>query len=113
MRSSAGSSPILRWPLGVPGAQSAQSRRYVDGTDVDFGDAAGDDGGGDVGDTCGEACGSAPSLVDAGRGTTLLRRRLVSAKTPWNRVRFAYVGGIQSKVNSKEHTSVPPRPARP
>ena len=63
-------------------SNKAQSRRYVDGTDVDFGDAAGDDGGGDVGDTCGEACGSAPSLVDAGRGTTLLRRRLVGAKTP-------------------------------
>ena len=50
----------------------AQSRRYVDGTDVDFGDAAGDDGDGDVGDTCGAACGSAPSLVDAGGGNDLV-----------------------------------------
>ena len=68
-------------------SRAPQSRRYVDGTDVDFGDAAGDDaagddGGGDVCDTCGAAGGSAPSMVDAGRGTTLSRRRLVGAKTP-------------------------------
>jgi hypothetical protein len=29
-------------------SSAAQSRRYGDGTDVDFGDAADDDGGGDV-----------------------------------------------------------------
>ena len=55
---------------------------HVDGTDVDFGDAAGDDGGGDVFDICGSAGVSAPSMVDAGRGTTLSRRRLVGANTP-------------------------------
>ena len=42
-------------------SNKAPSRRYVDGTDVDFGDAAGDaasnDGDGDVGDTCGAAGG--------------------------------------------------------
>ena len=56
-------------------SSAAQSRRYVDATDVDGTDVDfGDDGGGDVFDTCGSAGGSAPSLVDAGRGTTLLHR---------------------------------------
>ena len=72
----------LRAPPKTRFSSAAQSRRYGDGTDVDFGDAAGDDGGGDVFDTCGSAGGSAPSLVDAGRGTTLSRRRLVGAKRP-------------------------------
>ena len=97
-------------------SNKVQSRRYVDGTDVDFGDAAGDDGGGNVGDTCGAAGGSAPSLVDAGRGKTLLRRRLVGAKTPcgalihhlavMNRERFAYVGGIRGTSFSSNSTPV-------
>ena len=100
-------------------SSAAQSRRYGDGTDVDvvdFGDAAGDDGGGDVGDTCGSAGGSAPSLVDAGRGTTLLRRRLVGATTPcralihhlelMNCVRFAYVGRITGTSFSSNSTPV-------
>ena len=104
----------LRAPPKTRFSSAAQSRRYVDGTDVDFGDAAGDDG--DVGDTCGEACGSAPSLVDAGRGTTLSRRRLVGAKTPcrafihhlavMNRLRFAYVGGIRGTSFSSNSTPV-------
>jgi hypothetical protein len=47
-------------------SSAAQSRRYVDGTYVDFGDAAGDKGGGDVFDTCGSARGSAPSMVNGG-----------------------------------------------
>ena len=68
-------------------SSAPQSRRYVDGTDAAGDDAAGDDaagddGGGDVFDTCGAAGGSAPSMVDADRGTTLSRRRLVGAKTP-------------------------------
>jgi hypothetical protein len=71
----------LRAPPKTRFSSEAQSRRYVDGTDVDFGDAAGNDGGGDVFDTCGSAGGSAPSLLDAGRGTTLARRRLVGANT--------------------------------
>jgi hypothetical protein len=87
-------------------SSAAQSRRYVHGTDVDLGDAAGDDGGGDVVDTCGSADGSAPSMVDGGRGTTLSRRRLVGAKTPWNRVRFAYVGGIRGTSFSRSSTRV-------
>ena len=105
-------------------SNKAQSRRYVDGTDVDCGDAAGDDGGddgrddgdGDVVDTCGSAGGSAPSLVDAGRGTTLLRRRLVGATTPcralihhlelMNCLRFAYVGRITGTSFSSNSTPV-------
>jgi hypothetical protein len=70
----------LRAPPKTCFSSDAQSRRYVDGTDVDFGDAAGDDGGGDVFDTCGSAGGSAPSLVDAVRWTTLARRRLTARK---------------------------------
>jgi hypothetical protein len=57
---------------------AAQSRRTVDGTDVDFND----DEGGDVFGTCGEAGGSASSMVNGGRGTALSRSRLVGAKTP-------------------------------
>ena len=115
----------LRAPPKDRFSSAAQSRRYIDRTDVDFGDAAGDDGDGndgdgddgdgDVFDTCGSAGGSAPSMVDAGRGTTLARMRLVGAKTPcralihhlvvMNRVSFASVGG--SRGTSFSSTSTP------
>ncbi len=49
---------------------------------------------------------AASSLVDGGRGTTLSRRRLVGAKTPWNRVRFAYVGGMRGTSFSSSSTPV-------
>jgi hypothetical protein len=55
-------------------------------------------------------------MVDAGRGTTLSRRRLVGAKTPcrafihhlavMHRVRFAFVGGIRSTSFSISSTPI-------
>ena len=47
-----------------------------------------------------------PRMVDAGRGTTCARRRLVGAKTPWKRVRFASVGGIRGTSLSSNSTPV-------
>jgi hypothetical protein len=59
---------------------------------------------------------AASSLVDGGGGTTLSRRRLVGAKTPWvpdvrrltasHGVRFAYVGGIRGTSYSSNSTPV-------
>ena len=71
-------------------SSAAQSRRYVDRTDVDFGCS----GGGSVIVGGGGASADGAVASTGGRGTSLARRRLVGAKTPWKRVRFAYVGGI-------------------
>jgi hypothetical protein len=65
-------------------SSAAQSRRYVDGTDVDFGDAAGDDKGGDKGGDKGAdggVVGSIGVVVVVGRGTTCVRRRSHSLNT--------------------------------
>ena len=80
--------------------KAAQSRRYADRGGDGFGDGDGD---GDSVENATCVNGAGAGAVDGhgvggartGAGTTFVRRRLVGANTPWNLVRFAYVGGIR------------------
>jgi hypothetical protein len=112
-------------------SRAAQSRRYADRGGDGFDDGsidlvadAGDAGEGvvdgsidvvaDAGDAgAGVGDGHGVGGARTGAGTTFARRRLVGANTPWNRVRFAYVGGIKGTSFSRSSTPVSTRRARP
>ena len=104
-------------------SRAAQSRRYADRGGDGFDDGsidlvadAGDAGEGVVDgsiDVVADAGDAGAGVVDVhgvgglltgGGGTTFARRRLVGANTPWNRVRFAYVGGIKGTSFSRSST---------
>ena len=91
--------------------RAAQSRRYADRGGDGFDDGSIDvvaDAGAGVVDVHGVGGAST-----GGGGTTFARRRLVGAKTPWNLVRFAYVGGIKGTSFSSSKAPVSTRRVRP